>query len=165
VFNSTLPFEADTVDLLVSIAVLEHMHNASIAVSEMFRCLKPGGELVVYVPFIQPIHAAPNDYYRWTANGLRELFKGFSVVEVGVGAGPMSGFLWIAQEWIAIVTSFGNTVLKDAMLMLIMLITFPLKYLDLVLERASTSAKIASGFYIYARKSAISDNDMESGAR
>jgi SAM-dependent methyltransferase len=162
VFNTILPFKADTVDLFVNIAVLEHMQNPQVAVSEMLRCLKPGGELLVYVPFTQPIHSAPNDYYRWTAAGLGELFKGFLVVDVGVGAGPMSGFLWVFQEWLSILLSFGNSALKDLVMILTMLITFPFKYLDVLLERYPAANKIASGFYIYARKPSTSNNCMES---
>ena len=152
VFDAVLPFKADTVDLIVSIAVLEHMHNPGVAVAEMLRCLKPGGEILVYVPFTQPIHAAPHDYQRWTAAGLRELFSDFSVVEVGVGAGPMSGFLWVFQEWISILISFGNSVVKDLSFMVAMLLTFPLKYLDHLFERYPAADKIASGFYVFAKK-------------
>jgi SAM-dependent methyltransferase len=152
VFNSILPFKDDSVDLLVSVAVLEHMHNARLAVSEMFRCIKPGGELLVYVPFMQPVHAAPNDYYRWTTSGLRELFSGFSGVKVEIGAGPMSGFLWVFQEWVSIMTSFGSLLLKDLVLVLVMLLTFPLKYLDLLLENHPAAGKIASGLFVHAKK-------------
>lgn len=161
VFNTILPFKADSVDLFLNIAVLEHMHNPQVAVAEMLRCLKPGGELLVFVPFSQPIHAAPHDYYRWTAAGLRELFKSFSIVDVGVGGGPVSGFLWVFQEWLSILTSFGSSVLKDLIMVFVMLITFPLKYLDLLLERHPAGNKIASGFYLYARKPTTVPNSVE----
>ncbi len=152
VFETTLPFRAETVDLLLNIAVLEHMRTPQVAVTEIFRCLKPGGEVLVFAPFLQPVHAAPDDYFRWTAAGLRELFKDFSVEEVGIGAGPTSGFLWVFQEWLAVLLSFGSLALRDLVLLLIMFLTFPFKYIDALLEMYPSGGKVASGFYIHARK-------------
>ena len=48
--------------------------------------------------------------------------------------------------------SFGCPVLKDIVLLAVMLLTFPLKYLDVILERLPVSNRIAGGFYIHARK-------------
>jgi hypothetical protein len=64
----------------------------------------------------------------------------------------MSGFLWVFQEWVSILISFGSSLLKDVAFILVMLVTFPLKYLDLLLERHPGADKIASGFYIHAKK-------------
>lgn len=150
--DTLLPFKPETVDLFLSSAVLEHMPNPRMAVSEMFRCLKPQGELLVFVPFAQPIHAAPDDYNRWTMAGLRELFGAFTVVDIGLGAGPTSGLLWFFQEWLSLSLSFGNRALKDMVLIGLMLVTFPLKYLDVLLETYPTADTTASGFYIHARK-------------
>ena len=68
----------------------------------MLRGCKKDGEVLCYVPFIVPFHAAPDDYYRWTKNGAKELFKDFSKVEIGIGAGPTSGALWVFQEWLSL---------------------------------------------------------------
>ena len=152
VFDTKLPFRGNSVDMLLNIAVLEHMRTPQLAVSEIFRCLKPGGEVLVFVPFLQPVHSAPDDYFRWTAAGLRELFKDFSVKEVGMGAGPTSGFLWVFQEWLAVALSFGVPALRDVILMAVMFLTFPLKYLDILLELYPTGEKAASGYYIHAAK-------------
>ena len=73
----------------------------------------------------------------------------------------MSGFLWVFQEWLSILASFGSSVLKDFIMIFVMLITFPLKYLDLLLERHPAGNKIASGFYIYARKPTMVPNSVE----
>lgn len=160
VFETTLPFRTETVDLLLNIAVLEHMRAPQVAVSEMLRCLKPGGEVLVFVPFIQPVHAAPDDYFRWTAAGLRELFGDFRVQEVGIGAGPTSGFLWIFQEWLAVLLSFGSSTARDLVLMVSMCLTFPFKYLDALIELYPTAGRLASGFYIHATKPSIERSDL-----
>jgi hypothetical protein len=80
------------------------------------------------------------------AEGLRELFKDFVIVEVGTGAGPMSGFLWVFQEWLPVLVSFGSSVPKEFALILFMLAIFPFKYLDLLFERYFDGYKISSGF-------------------
>lgn len=152
VADTTLPFKDGAVDLFLNIAVLEHMKQPEIAVSEMLRCLKTGGEVFAFAPFMQPVHAAPHDYRRWTDAGLRELFSGFDIIEIGPGTGPTSGMLWVLQEWVSVALSFGCPVLKDIVLLAAMLLTFPLKHLDLVLERLPVPNRVASGYCIHARK-------------
>lgn len=152
VSDTRLPFKGETLDLLFSIAVLEHMKQPTYAVSEMLRCLKQNGELLVYVPFMQPVHAAPHDYQRWTETGLRELFKDFDVIQGGVGAGPTSGFLWVFQHWAATLLAFGNSTIKDCLLLVLMLTTFPLKHLDAIIESFDQGKDIASGVYLHCMK-------------
>jgi len=73
--GEVLPFRADVFDLVVSIAVLEHVRDPFRCAAELYRVLKPGGELFVAVPFLQPFHGYPSHYYNMTAAGLRNLFK------------------------------------------------------------------------------------------
>jgi len=54
------------------------------AVDEIYRVLKPGGKCLVYVPFLYPYHASQanyKDYYRYTADGVKYLFRNFSKIE------------------------------------------------------------------------------------
>ena len=41
----------------------------------MFRVLKPGGYIYSEVPFLQGFHADPDDYQRYTLQGLKILFN------------------------------------------------------------------------------------------
>ena len=43
------------------------------AVREMARVLRPGGRLLLTVPFSQPLHELPSDYWRFTPSALRLL--------------------------------------------------------------------------------------------
>ena len=149
---SNLPIRENCVDLIINLAMLEHVKDPSSIVSEMYRICKINGEIICYVPFIVPFHAAPDDYYRWTKEGAKELFKDFSSIEVGIGAGPTSALLWMVQEWLSLIFSFGNSKLKDIIFLILMICTFPIKYLDIILERFPNAEKLASGFYIYAKK-------------
>ena len=148
----SLPIEDNTVDMIINVAMLEHVKNPKSVVREMFRILKPGGGAICYLPFMVPFHAAPHDYQRWTLPGVERLFCEFSHIEAGICAGPTSGMLWVLQEWVAILLSFGNRRLHDIVFMILMLITFPLKYIDILITKFPDSEKIASGFYVFAKK-------------
>ncbi|MBI4806805.1 MAG: class I SAM-dependent methyltransferase [Desulfovibrio sp.] len=151
--NATdLPFGDSTVDCILNLAMLEHVRHAQKVIEEMHRVLKPGGTIFGYVPFCQPLHAAPSDFCRWTLSGACELFDSFEIVESGVGAGPTSGWLWITVEWMSMLLSFGSTTLKDLLALAFMLLFFPLKHLDRLMERHPDAERIASGLYLRGRK-------------
>ncbi len=88
-----LPFEDDSVDAILCIAVLAHVEEPHKAVAEMHRVLKPGGHLFMYTPFIYYYHPAPGyygDYFRFTCDGLKFLLKDFSKVELEPVRGPIA---------------------------------------------------------------------------
>lgn len=79
-----LPLADNSIPALVCIAVLEHVENPFQAVREMYRTLEPGGYLFVYVPFLFYYHAEKGyykDFWRYTEDGVRHLFKDFSKME------------------------------------------------------------------------------------
>jgi SAM-dependent methyltransferase len=74
----------ETFDVVICDQVLEHVVDPCTAVRTLFDLCKPGGYAVVAVPFLVRIHAAPGDYWRFTADGLRLLLEraGFEVGDV-----------------------------------------------------------------------------------
>jgi SAM-dependent methyltransferase len=148
-----LPFEDASVDNLVSIAVLEHVTDPARHVAEFLRVLKPGGQLLSFVPFLQPFHASPHDYQRYTRPGLVELFADFEVKVVKVGGGPTSALLWTLQEWLAMVLSLGSLRLYRLLIPVFWILS-PLKFLDILLEKHPAAEVAASGFYLWAQKPA-----------
>ncbi|SEK22493.1 methyltransferase domain-containing protein [Nonomuraea pusilla] len=146
-----LPLGDATLDGLVSVAVLEHVPDPQAHVREMWRVLKPGGRLVCYVPFMQPFHASPYDYQRYTRPGMERLFADFAAVDVRTGAGPTSAMLWVVQEWLALLLSCGSSRLYRLLTPLMWLLS-PLKLLDVLLARHPDAAVVASGFVVEARK-------------
>jgi len=147
-----LPIEDEKIDFIINIAILEHVDKTNDALREIYRILKPGGEVFCYVPFIVPFHGAPQDFHRWTMLGMKKLFSKFEILEIGIGAGPTSGFLWVFQEWVAILLSFGNKKIHDIILLGLLVISMPLKFMDIILVKFPHAEKIASGFYIVAQK-------------
>jgi len=147
-----LPLKNDCVDLIISIAMMEHLEAPDKIVEEMHRVLKKGGQFVCYLPFIAPFHAAPYDFHRWSAKGAKHCFAIYEQVDTEIGAGPTSGMLWVLQEWLAIFFSLGSRTLHDMVFILLMLITAPIKLLDLFLIHFPNAERIASGFFISGKK-------------
>ncbi len=149
---SCLPQEDNSVDAIVCESLLEHVADPAKVVAEIKRVLKPGGLVYVTVPFIAGFHSSPNDYYRWTKQGLREIMAGFEEKESGVMYGPTSALLSILCEWLSLVLSFGSLKLHQFWLILLTIITSPLKLLDYLFYRFPSAANIAYGFYFIGVK-------------
>jgi SAM-dependent methyltransferase len=147
-----LPFAEGSIDGIVSIAVLEHVPDPSAIVAEMLRVLRPGGRVYCFIPFMQGIHASPFDFQRYTPAGLELLFGSFTERRVTIGAGPVSGFLWLLQECVAMLLSFGSRRLYWLVYVAMSPLVGALKYLDLLFIKHPMAANIASGFVIEARK-------------
>jgi SAM-dependent methyltransferase len=71
-------------DLIVSTQVLEHVSNPRTYLAECHRLLKPGGQLYLTTHGSYPDHACPDDFWRWTADGLAKAVRvaGFSSIEL-----------------------------------------------------------------------------------
>jgi len=147
-----LPIKDSSVDYVFNIAVLEHVPEPEKAVAEIYRILKPGGYIYTVFPFMQGFHASPYDFSRRTSEGLKYLHKEFEKEELSCLGGPTSGMLWILQDWIAIVLSFGIKPLHKILHMLLVVLTFPLKFLDLLFKHYPTAENISSGFIYIGKK-------------
>lgn len=74
--NSRISVPNSSFDLLLSTQVAEHVENPTAYFNEAFRVLRPGGTIFLSTHGIWEDHAAPNDFQRWTAEGLeRDLAK------------------------------------------------------------------------------------------
>jgi SAM-dependent methyltransferase len=146
-----LPLADNSLAGAVSVAVLEHVPDPAKHLAEIHRVLVPGGRFLCFVPFMQPFHASPYDFQRYTNVGLKEQFHDFEVLSVKVGAGPTSGMIWVLQEWIAMVLSFGSEKLYRLIVPLTWILS-PLKLIDLLLVHHPSASVIASGFVIEVRK-------------
>lgn len=98
-----LPFQDAVFDAVHSNAVLEHVKDPFACAREMMRVLRPGGELMCSVPFLQPYHGYPRHYYNMTHQGIFNLFPGMDVfgVEVYEELRPVTALHWIVASWAA----------------------------------------------------------------
>jgi SAM-dependent methyltransferase len=76
-----LPVRDGSLDVVVSINVLEHVAEPARALAELRRALRPGGRLFLVAPQSWPLHQAPHDFHRFTRHGLEHLLgaAGFAV--------------------------------------------------------------------------------------
>jgi len=95
--GESMPFRDCSFDAVISVAVLEHVRNPFEAAQEIERVLKPGGEVYIAVPFLQPFHGYPDHYYNMTSSGLRNLFP--NLVETAMSVPPSGLPVW-ALSWI-----------------------------------------------------------------
>jgi SAM-dependent methyltransferase len=81
--GSTMPFETSAFDSVLCNQVLEHVFSPREFLDELHRVMRPGGSLILTVPFVWDEHEAPWDFARYTTFGLRHLLEraGFDVIE------------------------------------------------------------------------------------
>lgn len=67
------PLRAESFDAVVLMNVLEHVYDTHALLAELAALLKPGGVLIIAVPFMVKIHQAPVDFVRYTHFALQHL--------------------------------------------------------------------------------------------
>lgn len=147
-----LPFRDATLDSIECDAVLEHVARPDAAGHEMHRALKPGGMLHAVVPFCHPYHAYPADFRRWTVSGFADWVAqfGFDVTAAGVRTGPTATLLTLALEYLKVL--FGAGTAGKAAYAAAGWLLFPLRYLDVWLNRTPRAAWLANHVFVLARK-------------
>ncbi len=79
-----LPFDDGAFNRITCNAILEHVGDPARAVQELRRVLVPHGQIWVEVPFHQPYHPHPHDYWRASPEGLEMWMRGFRCLRSGV---------------------------------------------------------------------------------
>jgi SAM-dependent methyltransferase len=145
-----LPFADEQFQRVECDAVLEHVRNPVQVMAEIGRVLEPGGYAHIVTPFCHPFHAYPNDYRRFTLEGLRELSCGLEVVAEGWRTGPTATLLVFLLEYVKLLLPFRAwRVISHGVLGWML---FPLRYLDLLLFRSPQAGRIGNHCYMWLRK-------------
>ncbi len=149
-----LPYADDSVDAIHCEAVLEHLEFPNEAAAEMFRALRPGGQLFAATPFMQHFHAYPNHFQNFTLVGHRRLFEraGFDVVSAGVCVGPTYAVGGLVFRYFYTYVSVPG--LRQLLAGAAALWALLLRPLDKRLNRSSQAHLLASTTYAHLTKSA-----------
>lgn len=78
-----LPVADASQDIVVAEMVLEHLMDPGRGAAELQRVCRPGGLILVKVPFCFPWHGIPIDFFRVTPSGVRALFRSTDLVHLG----------------------------------------------------------------------------------
>jgi len=78
-----LPFRNDVFAGTLNIVTLEHVREPLLVLRELYRCLQPGGRILLVVPHEWEEHQQPHDYFRYTRYGMAYLLTqaGFHQIE------------------------------------------------------------------------------------
>jgi SAM-dependent methyltransferase len=71
--TQVVPLKAESFDAVFLMNVLEHVFDTHALLAALERLLKPGGVLIVAIPFLVKIHQAPVDFVRYTHYALARL--------------------------------------------------------------------------------------------
>jgi SAM-dependent methyltransferase len=70
-----IPIDDASIDCILSSQVFEHINNLNEVLNELNRLLKPGGKLLISVPFLWEEHEEPFDYFRYSSFGIEEMLE------------------------------------------------------------------------------------------
>jgi ubiquinone/menaquinone biosynthesis C-methylase UbiE len=138
-----LPVADASLDGIIMVSVIEHLHDPVRAVNQVARVLKKGGIFFSYAPFFHPYHASPHDYFRVTQEGYRSLLRDFSQVDM------VSGGNYIAVVNDVLSHAFGGSRIGRGLARVF--VEFPLSILFHTFD-AKQSSDVAVGFAARAVK-------------
>ena len=148
--NEDLPLPDGSYDTLLLSDVLEHLPEPEHLWLEAHRILRPGGHLLLNVPFLYWLHEQPDDYYRYTEFALRRFagLVGFEVLVLEpIGGAPESLTDLLAKSLLGVgrVGRFLGTALQDICLALVS--TRPGRAIS-----ARSAAVMPLGYFMVVRK-------------
>lgn len=141
-----LPFESSTFDGVWIQAVLEHVLDPQIVVSEIHRVLRKDGLIYAETPFMQQVHERAYDFTRFTLSGHRWLFRRFEQINAGPVTGPGVALIWSIRY---LLRSLG---MGEKISRLIAMLFIWVRWLDRFCQ-ARKAADAAGGVFFLGRRS------------
>jgi SAM-dependent methyltransferase len=100
-----LPFDDASFDVIVCFQVLEHVDSPDRALAEFARVLTADGRVLLSTHGVFPYHPHPRDLWRWTAEGLDDMFRshGFDATVHGL-AGTATALSMLVGYYVHLAT-------------------------------------------------------------
>jgi SAM-dependent methyltransferase len=120
--GAALPFAPDSFDALLCNQVFEHVFNPELFLAELHRVLKPGGKLLLTVPFAWDEHEQPGDFARYSSFGIAASLRraGFEILEQRKTAADARAVFQICNAYLFKITSSGGVYRDLAFAVLLM---------------------------------------------
>ena len=101
--GTILPFQNSIYDGVICTQVLEHVTDPKQIISEISRVLKPGGVLIVSIPFAWQEHEEPFDFFRYSSYGMGMMLreKGFNVTQCSKDLGAIESIAVLLNVYIS----------------------------------------------------------------
>ena len=93
------PFQDCEFDTILSFQVFEHVKNLKLVQNEVDRVLKSNGIVLLTVPFCAYEHGSPNDYRRFSREGIKQLFPSYEVLKIKTEGGIGSNIGTLLLRW------------------------------------------------------------------
>tara|TARA_X000000950_G_C13889798_1_gene650373 strand:+ start:267 stop:1196 length:930 start_codon:yes stop_codon:yes gene_type:complete len=153
--SHSIPFKNSTFDLVIIQAVLEHVLEPNLVVSEIERVMKEDGLIYSETPFMQQVHEGAYDFTRFTESGHRYLFKNFDCINSGFTKGLGTSLVWSLAYF------FKGIFRSQIIFQLTKVLFFWLKYFDKLIPN-KYNIDGASGCYFLGKKNKkiLSNNDI-----
>jgi SAM-dependent methyltransferase len=152
--NEPLPIENEVADTVLSLSVMEHLSEPQVMLKEANRILKPGGGLVLQVPWQWWIHEAPYDFFRYTPYGLQLLLERAGFQDICIQ--PQAGFfttITLKMNYFSRRLIRGPKLIRYPILGVFSIIWFVNQKLAPVLDKMDRNwALEAPGYFVTARK-------------
>jgi SAM-dependent methyltransferase len=149
-----LPFPDGCFSLVISQETVEHVPDPFRAVREAARVLRPDGTLYLQAPFIIGYHPGPEDYWRFSRDGMRRLIEqaGLVCVRIEQAVGGGTAMYRIAVEfWAGILARILPPIYLPVKA-LASIIFYPLVWCNGFLARGKQSDRIPGGYFAIGRK-------------
>ena len=131
--GKVLPFRDCDFDAVVCFEVFEHVFNIDEVLTEIRRVLKPGGKLLITMPFAWQEHEPPYDFARYTSYGIKHILAK-NKLEVLDLIKTTTFFLAVCQLWIAYLTQYISPQRQVPARLFQILVIFPLNVLSLMFD-------------------------------
>ncbi len=155
-----IPIRDGAIDTVLATELMEHVPDPGGFLAEVSRVLHPDGALILSVPFMEPLHEEPRDYYRFTPYGLRALLErhGFCVEAQWAKGGWWSVVLgYFVQhalyDLVSPMEGHGRRgTLRRAVVLPVCAVA---QWLGYTLDRIFKSARYSLGYVVVARRGAM----------
>jgi SAM-dependent methyltransferase len=148
------PFQTQSLSLIICQEVLEHVSRPDLAIAEFSRILKPGGTLLLQLPFIIGYHPGPKDYWRFSTEAYAELLgsKNWKILEKNITVGHGSALHRILTEFVAVHFSVFGTPIYRLTKGLAALLFSPLVLFDVLTPFLPEKDRIPGGYIVKAER-------------
>lgn len=82
--DAVIPPQADFFKTVICTEVLEHVYRPKTALWVLLEMMKPGGQIIITVPFAFPVHDFPDDFHRYTPSCLDMMLQEVGFTEITI---------------------------------------------------------------------------------